>query len=415
MNSYTFTIQPIVRRNKANADGEIPVYFKLIVNEKVVEIATRQYVPATLWSPDKGKMKGNTEKARTINAYLDHLKTRLRKIYLSLEEKGEVITAEKIKNNYLGKDVRRKTLLEAFAAHNELIRLQVGVDFSQGTYIRYCTTLALIKEFIRYQYKAGDLALEELNHAFMTSLELWFKTVRHCNHNTTMKYISNLRKVIHMALDNEWTHKNPFSKFKFSLKEVKREALTQQELTAIATKEFSTPRLAQVRDIFLFCCYTGLAYADIKTLSPGQISRGMDGKYWIFTERTKTKTTSQIPLLSLALALIEKYKDHPQVVSQSRILPVPANQKMNAYLKEIADLCGITKNLTTHLARHTFATTVTLTNGVPLETVSSMLGHKNIRTTQIYAKVVQTKVSADMQNLEDKLTGNPASKKSNQA
>jgi len=161
--------------------------------------------------------------------------------------------------------------------------------------------------------------------------------------------------------------------------------------------------LAQVRDVFVFCCYTGLAYADVAKLTQEQISRGLDGKHWIFTDRTKTKTTSNVPLLSPALVILDRYKDHPQVVNKGRLLPVLTNQKMNAYLKEIADLCGITKNLTTHLARHTFATTVTLTNGVPLETVSSMLGHKNIRTTQIYAKVVQTKVSADMGKLEDKI------------
>ncbi len=177
-------------------------------------------------------------------------------------------------------------------------------------------------------------------------------------------------------------------------------------------KTFTTNRLSQVRDIFLFCCYTGLAYADVEKLSSNQIGRGVDGKSWVFTDRTKTKTASNIPLLSPATALLEKYKDHPEAVSKGCLFPVSSNQKMNAYLKEIADLCGIAKTLTTHVARHTFATTVTLTNGVPLETVSSMLGHKNIKTTQIYAKVVQKKVSQDMEKLQKHLTAKtPADQK----
>lgn len=403
MNHHAFTIQPIVRRNRANAAGQIPVFFKLIVNGKLVEISTKQYVTPSQWSSEKGRLKGNTETARTINTCLDNLRNKLQKIFNQLEEKGESITAEKVKSIYLGKSSRQKTLLEVFTYHNEKMKAQVGGDFARGTFVRYTTTIGLIEEFIKYQYGVSDMVLADLNHEFVTNLEFWLKTVRHCNHNTTMKYISNLRKIVYLALSNEWTDKDPFTKFKVTLKEVKREALTAQELERLQAKDFGTNRLGQVRDIFVFCCYTGLAYADVAKLHTSQLSRGIDGKHWIFTDRTKTKTASNIPLLSPALALIEKYKQHPQAVTKGLVLPVLTNQKMNAYLKEIADLCGIDKKMTTHLARHTFATTVTLTNGVPIETVSSMLGHKNLKTTQIYAKVVQAKVSADMEKLEGKL------------
>jgi len=250
--------------------------------------------------------------------------------------------------------------------------------------------------------------LVSVNHEFLANWEFWLKTIHKCNHNTSTKYLQNFRKVVYVVLANEWMEKNPYANFKMNVRDVKREPLSQEELRSLQEKEFVLKRLGQVRDIFVFCCYTGLACADAAKLRPQQISRGIDGKQWIFTERTKIKTNiktaSNIPLLLPALALIEKYNEHPQMENKDRVLPMLINQKMNAYLKEIADLCGITKNLTTQLARHAFATTVTLTNGVPIETVSSMLGHKNLKTTQIYAKVVQIKVSADMGELETKLT-----------
>jgi site-specific recombinase XerD len=213
----------------------------------------------------------------------------------------------------------------------------------------------------------------------------------------------NLRKIINISVVNEWLDRDPFMKMKVSIKEVKRDYLTQDELQLIEEKQFSTPRLNQVKDIFVFCCYTGLAYADVEKLSPQEVSKGLDGEYWLFTERRKTGSSSNIPLLPQALTLIDKYKQHPEAINKGKLFPVITNQKMNAYLKEIADVCGISKTLTFHIARHTFATTVTLTNGVPIESVSAMLGHKNMRTTQIYAKVVQKKVSDDMKRLKERL------------
>lgn len=179
--------------------------------------------------------------------------------------------------------------------------------------------------------------------------------------------------------------------------------MSAEELEAIENKEFKIARLAEIRDIFVFSCYTGLAYADVWKLTPEQITIGIDGEKWIHTYRTKTKVRSNVPLLPNAIEILEKYKKHPECVYSGRLLPVRSNQKMNAYLKEVADLCGINKELTFHIARHTFATTVTLTNNVPIESVSSMLGHKSIKTTQIYAKVVEKKVGADMQTLKAKM------------
>jgi site-specific recombinase XerD len=212
--------------------------------------------------------------------------------------------------------------------------------------------------------------------------------------------------VVNIALANDWLMKDPFLKFKGSIKEVERDFLSTEELQSIEDKKFTISRLDEVRDMFVFSCYTGLAYADIAKLSLNEIEIGIDKQKWIYTHREKTETKSNIPLLPKALEIIEKYKNHPECVISGKLLPLRSNQKMNAYLKEIAILCEITKNLTFHSARHTFATTVTLTNGVPIESVSSMLGHKNIRTTQIYAKVVEKKVSEDMKKLKSRLNKN---------
>jgi site-specific recombinase XerD len=217
-----------------------------------------------------------------------------------------------------------------------------------------------------------------------------------------MKYISNLKKIVNGCFRKGWLTKDPFSGFKMAKQEIEREALTDQELQKINSKTFPTDRLNFVKDIFLFSCYTGLAYADVKKLRRTEIASGIDGNYWIFTNRQKTDTQSRIPLLPPAQAIVEKYKDSPTCSDSGHVLPVLSNQKMNAYLKEIADVCGITKNLTFHIARHTFATTVTLSNGAPIESVSKMLGHRNLKTTQHYAKVLDRKVSDETRLLREK-------------
>jgi integrase len=204
-------------------------------------------------------------------------------------------------------------------------------------------------------------------------------------------------------LANSWITANPLAHYKSTAKAKEREFLTKAELDSLAKKNFSISRLEQVRDIFLFCCYTGLSYADVKKLRRSEISTGMDGGQWIFTNREKTDTSMRVPLLPVASMVLDRYSNHPQCDNAGLLLPVLSNQKMNAYLKEIADLCGVNKLLTFHIARHTFATTVTLSNGVPIETVSKMLGHTNLKTTQHYAKILDNKVSDDMMQLRQKL------------
>jgi site-specific recombinase XerD len=256
---------------------------------------------------------------------------------------------------------------------------------------------------MEWKYGVSDMNVKKLNYEFVSDYEFWLKTARNCNHNTTMKYIANFRKIVNRCIKNGWLEKDPFFGFKMTKKEVIPEFLTEHQLQTISTKKFETERLTQVRDIFLFCCFTGLAFADVKKLKSSEISIGIDCSKWIFTNRQKTETLSRIPLLPIALEILEQYKDHPACLNTGKALPVLSNQKYNKYLKEIAGICAISKKLTTHTARHTFATTVTLSNGVPIESVSKMLGHKNLKTTEHYAKVLDRKISNDMNQLKDKI------------
>lgn len=293
-------------------------------------------------------------------------------------------------------------LLEIFQQHNDQLAELVGKEFSPATLERYNTAKDHTASFLKWKFKVTDIDIKKLNYEFVCDFEFWLKSKRNCNHNTTIKYISNFRKILNICIRKGWLQKDPFLGFKMSKHEVERDFLTENELQAIASRVFETDRLNHVRDIFMFSCFTGLAYADVQKLKRSEIARGIDGDYWIFTNRQKTETTSRIPLLPIAAEILEKYKDYPACINSGKVLPILTNQKMNAYLKEIADLCKILKNLTFHIARHTFATTVTLSNGVPIESVSKMLGHKNLKTTQHYAKILDRKVSDDMKMLRDK-------------
>lgn len=280
----------------------------------------------------------------------------------------------------------------------------VGKEYAPGTLERYQTSLDHTRSFIQWKYGVDDLNIRRLNHEFISEYAFWLKSVRNCAHNTTMKYLANFKKIVLRCVRNGWLQRDPFCDFRLTKKEVVRTALTETELQTIGTKKFGSERLTYVRDIFLFSCYTGLAYIDVKKLKRSEISAGIDGEQWIFTRRQKTETPSKIPLLPKALEIAQRYADHPQCCNAGNVLPVLSNQKMNAYLKEIADVCGISKNLTFHIARHTFATTITLSNGVPIETVSKMLGHKSLKQTQHYAKILDRKVSDDMKLLKEKFS-----------
>ncbi len=279
----------------------------------------------------------------------------------------------------------------------------IGIEFALATYKRYHTTRSHVAEYLQAEYHKRDIPVKDVNLKFIKGFEYFLKITKACNHNTALKYVNNFKKIVRMAVANDWIAKDPFYNYKVQFKAVEREFLNKEELQRLMSKEIEGDRLNVVRDMFVLCCFTGLAYIDIQTLRPEEIYENEEGGFYIKSKRSKTDTGFTIPLLHIATAIIEKYKDHPKVMNKNCVIPVLSNQKSNAYLKEIADRCDIKKNLTTHLARHTFATTVTLTNGVPIETVGKMLGHKNLRTTQHYAKIIDSKVEEDMKILREKL------------
>lgn len=398
------TLHFYAKSTKANAAGQLPIYVRLTVDGKRLEFSTKKFVETSKWSSELSKMKGTTEEARSINSYLDLMKTKVFNAQMELMHRNENLTIENFKEKLLGTEQRQRMIIPIFQDHNNKIKELVGKEYAPGTLERYKTSLSHTIEFLQWKYKVSDIEITKIDHAFVTDYEFWLRSVRNCANNTAVKYIKNFSKIIKLCLANDWIDKNPFANYKSKVKEVERVYLSEEEIQRIIEKDFKTERLSLVRDIFLFSCFTGLAYIDVKNLTKSHISIGIDGEKWIFTHRQKTETASKIPILPVTQMIIDKYANHPKSNNEDKLLPILTNQKMNAYLKEIAGVCEIKKDLTFHIARHTFATTVTLTNGVPIESVSKMLGHKNLRTTQHYAKVLDKKVSEDMQILRDKFS-----------
>lgn len=398
-----FSLLFYLKKPKNYKQGAMPIYLRITVDGVVKEISTSRHCEPKLWSKEGEKATGKTEECRELNYYLSTLRMKVFEVKRLLIEASKTVTADEIKSYLKGRGEDSRKILEVFEQHNLQMKALIGQEFSAATAKRYKTALGHAGSFIKWKYGVEDVEIKRLDFEFVSDYEFWFKSVRKCNHNTTMKYISNFRKIVNRCIQNGWLIRDPFLGFKMTTREVERVALTEHELQVLRDKEFPIVRLEQVRDVFLFCCFTGLSYADARKLKWSEIVIGIDGGRWIFTNRQKTDTASRIPLLPTSSEIIEKYKEHPQCKAKSVVLPVLSNQKMNSYLKEIADVCGINKTFTFHIARHTFATTVTLSNGVPIETVSKMLGHRNLRTTQHYAKILDKKVSDDMAALRQKL------------
>lgn len=401
----TLGIKFIIRKNKMK-DDKFPVYVSVTINGKRVELSLKQYVVLNDWNPQKGQGKGMDPEIIQLNRYLQQVKFRIVECYRQLQLQGKVPTAELVKNEFIGVSEERPTLLKLVDYHNKNMH---GV-LAPGTLKNYYTTEKYLKLYLRKRYKVEDYALADLSYQFITDFEHFLRSYEPLDHhkpignNGVMKHLERLRKIVTMGARMEWLEKDPFTYYQLKFHKTTREYLTAEELERIEQKAFSIPRLLFVRDLFVFSCYTGLAYIDVVQLKPENISIGMDGENWISISRQKTRQPVRIPILPKAQEVLDTYKDHPRALNAGRVFPNITNQKLNSYLKEIADLCGIQKPLTFHIARHTFATTVTLTNGVPLETVSKLLGHSSIQMTQVYAKIVEQKVSQDMRNLRSTLS-----------
>lgn len=400
----TFNLLFYVRKSKINSAGEAPIYLRITIDGKIAEISTKRTIVPSKWNSKLQKPISSSEDLRSLSLYLKTFEQKIYDGYHELLRDKIIITCEILKNKVLGKEEKVRSLIDVFQDHNDRMEQLIGKEFAKGTLVRYKTCLNHLKAFIKWKYNLSDINLKRVDFAFLNDFEFFLRTEKSCNNNSAVKYIKNFGKIIRICLAHEWMQKDPFINYHSKFDEVTREFLNEGEIEKIKNKDFRNERLSLVRDIFLFSCFTGLAYIDTQKLTHQNITTGLDGSQWIYTKRQKTKITSNIPLLVQAENIINKYKDHPLCIIKGKLLPVLSNQKMNAYLKEIADLCGINKELTYHIARHTFATTVTLSNGVPIESVSKMLGHKSIKTTQHYAKILDKKVSEDMMNLKQKFT-----------
>jgi len=402
----TFGIAFFVKKYQQDKQGNVPIYVRISVDAKRLDMSVQRKITLIRWDEVRCTARGTKEETKQLNGYLDQVKSQLTACKEELVKERKLITTEAIKNRYLGRDERGKTLKGLIEYHNR----EMKDELAWGTQKNYYTTQRYVYEFLQKKLKTSNLYLDELNYKFIKDF-VKFILQRHpdghqkpCTQNGAMKHAERLRKIVNMAIKEEWLTKDPFVKFKLKFEKVERGFLTQEELRRIEEKELRIERLDQTRDIFTFSCYTGLPYVEVYELTQDHIVTGLDGKLWIHGQRKKSKEFYKVPLLPKAKAIVDKYQDHPLTQVTGKVLPVYTNQKTNAYLKEIGCLCEINKNLTYHLARHTFATTVTLANGVPIESVSKMLGHTSLRTTQIYAKVVEQKLSHDMDQLEAKLS-----------
>ena len=396
--STTFGVTFFTRLNSKKTDNAL-IFVRITVNGKRSEISLKRNVSQKLWDKNKSKVKGNSQEARTLNGYIQQVRNKLYDSYSELQKEGKLITVATVKSRYLGTDEQNRTLLQLVSYHNKTMQTVL----KPGTLKNYRTTERYLKKFIKKTYKVDDIQLKQLNYAFVIDFEQYLHKLSNLNNNGLMKHMERFKKLCKLGLKLEWLEKDPTVNYQLHFDKVERNCLTEDELHILETSTLEKQTHKTARDIFVFSCYTGLAYCDVFSLTKDNIMLGIDGAKWLVTQREKTATKVRVPLLDTALAIIEKYKDNPKCIQTGKLLPVYSNQKMNQYIKEVAKALKIEKHLTFHIARHTFATTVTLSNGVPIETVSKLLGHTKLSTTQIYAKVIEKKISEDMASLRQKI------------
>ncbi|GAB6122372.1 site-specific integrase [Dysgonomonas termitidis] len=396
----TFKTLFYLRKNQPKKDKTVPIMVKISVNGTSVQFNSKISVNPAVWDSKAGKAIGRTKEIMDINDSLENLNVSIRKSYNKQLDEYDYALPEKIRNQVLGLEKGAKTLIEFIDLHNEQYANRVGINTTRTTFIRYQLVKQRIQDFLKLKYHISDIPLRDLTPVVLENFYLYLRKDCNCENNSSMKTMQRLRKIVYFAKNMGETMADPFQSFRVHFESVDREILTEEEIHMIYNKEFITGRLEQVRDIFIFSCFTGLSYIDMANLADEDIKEAFDGNLWIMTKRQKTNVNSNIRLLDIPKAILEKYKGKQK---NSKCLPVVSNQKMNEYLKEIATICGITKTVTCHVGRHSFATSIALSNGVPIESVSKMLGHTSIRTTQIYAKITDRKISKDMDMLAQKM------------
>lgn len=398
----TFSVLFFIKRKKLLKNSDAPVYMRITIDGRFLEASLKRGVNPKTWNEKKQRSTGRDRLSLELNDFLDATLSRIYKIHQQLIADGKLVDPMAVMSAYQGRTERPKMLREVFRQENEKYRqlLEIG-DVVLGTVLRYERTERYLGEFMKKKYNVEDMPFRSIDNEFVRDFFLFLKVDKKAEQNTANKYCKNLKKIVRLALDNGWMDVNPFQGIKFTAKNTTREFLTEKELTALINKEFKIDRLAQVRDIFVFCSLTGLAFSDVAALKPEHITVDDEGNYWIHKARQKTKNMCSIPYLESARAIADKYREHPTCVTKGVVLPVLSNQKMNSYLTEIADACGIKKTLTTHIARHSFAC-LALANGVSMEVIAKMLGHSDIKTTKIYAKVIDRSIAEQMGTLASK-------------
>lgn len=401
----TFGVIFFIKKDKTNKEGKAPIYVRITVNGRRADLALKQNISEINWNANRGLAKGNKDEIVNLNNYLEKFRAGIVASYQELVLQKTLITAEIVKNKFIGCDQTEFTILKLIELHNE-----EEVDVLEwGTMKNYYTTQKYLKRFLKVKYGSNDKYLSELNYKFVIDFDFFLRRLKNkqgkisLQNNGVMKHLERLFKMVNLSIKHEWIGKDPFHAYKLKFEKTEREFLTKHELQKIEEIDFTRSSLQTVKDLFIFSCYTGLAYIDVYNLLPSNVVQMDDGNLWIKTFRQKTSTPVVVPLLPKAIAIIEKYRNHPKTIADGKLLPTYSNQKLNSYLKDIAVACEITKPLTFHIARHTFATTITLTNGVPIESISKMLGHTKLSTTQIYAKVIESKLGNDMAMLREKL------------
>lgn len=397
---HTFKLSFFLKRSIVRKNGKSPITGRITVNGEKVEFSTKQMLASSKWNADIGEGRGNSIEVKMLNENLASIRMTIYSIYRNLSEQHDIITAEKIKKLYTQTDMYPQTLLSLFKKHNDDALKLVGRGRSMVTCKKYDLAYRRVKEFLSHQYGKDDIYLDNLNLQFINDYELYLRVNCKLGINMTAKMIQLLKKVVIMARKIGIIGFDPFFQHHTKWEKVAIEYLTKQEIEKIIKKEIAIKRLDVVRDVFLFSVFTGLSYIDIKNLTIDNIQERYDDAHWIITKRQKTNTKVELPLLNIPLKIMEKYKDERNGL---KLLPVMSNQKVNAYLKELADICGIKKRLTFHVARYSFSTSIMLDNGISIETLSRVLGHTNIKTTQQYAKVTNMKVNKEMNILSKKL------------
>ena len=408
MSSRTsFGLTFLINRTKEKKNGECPLMLRININGERAALQLKRYLKQEDWDTTRYVMKGRTNEARIFNDYLEAVRVKAHKKYNELLSLTDDVTPQMLRDAILGVNTAKtRTVIDIWQDHVNGLQKLIGKENTYATYQKYNTAMNHFKKFLQKYYRVTDISIKAIDHHMIQRFNMYLKTETGCNYNTATKFLQNLKRITCISISNGWLIKDPFVGISLSIKEVDRPYLTMEEIQRLIDYQSPFDRLNKVRDFFIFSCFTGLAYIDVKKLKKAEVEGNDKLGYWIRTRRQKTSARANIPLLDIPMSIINNYCRLDLLLPEDPILPILSNQKMNAYLKELADLCGIHKHLSYHIARHTFATTVTMMNGVPMESVSKMLGHKNIKSTQHYARIVDQKVGDDMKLLAAKLKGN---------